>query len=601
MKYAEVIVDINHHQVDKSFDYQVPIEFYQQVMVGKRVLVPFNNRKLVGFIVGLKNESDILQAKAIIEILDDIPVVPADLIELSKWIPSQYFCQQIQILKSFLPGKVKRFKKNTEKHVALVMNSAEGQLSKNRAPVQYAIINFLKEHAEPVSLTAIKSALGEVSASLRALEAKGLIVISEEIADKNPYALKKFEQRNFLTLTNEQESTLTEIIGAIDRKNFASFLLHGVTGSGKTEIYMQAIAKIISHHKEAIVLVPEISLTPQTVTRFKERFGGQVAVFHSRLTEGEKMDQWWKIITGQVKVVIGARSAVFAPFNNLGLIVIDEEHENTYKQEETPKYNARDVAVKRAQLTNSIVICGSATPALESYHNALLGEPQLLKLTSRPTGNQLPAVKVVDLREELRQGNRSIFSRVLHQSILDKIAKREQVILFLNRRGHSTFVSCRQCGYVAKCPNCSVSLTMHADINLLKCHYCDYSIGNHQKCPSCNSEHIRHFGIGTQKVEDEVKRIFPHARVLRMDVDTTKKKGSHEKILTLFQQGRADILIGTQMIAKGLDFPRVSLVGILAADLSLNMPDFRACERTFQLLAQVAGRAGRATIPGKVI
>ncbi len=606
LAYAQIIVEINHHQVDKLFDYAIPQPLINQVQPGIRVKVPFANRIIQGFVMGLTDTTPHENLKDIIEVLDQQPVITEDLVELVKWISEEYCCQQVQVLKGLLPEKVKNFKQNQEKKYIVIEDrqllELEMEKLKNKAPVQYRILAHLKTKEIAQSAQQLRLALGEVQASLKTLVEKGLVNSFQEISDENPYRGIYFPTSQPFQPNQEQERAIKEICTGIDSNKSTSFLLHGITGSGKTEIYLQTIANALIHNKDSIVLVPEISLTPQTVSRFKERFGEQVAVFHSRLTANEKLDQWWKIRTGQVRLVIGARSAIFAPFKNLGLIIIDEEHETSYKQEESPRYHARDVALKRGQLCNCTVVLGTATPSLETYYNTVeKKQHKLLTLSNRAKGNLLPEVTIVDLRDELRRGNRGIFSKVLHNSILDKIAKREQIILFLNRRGHSTFVSCRECGYVAQCPNCAVSLTLHSVENHLKCHYCDYVQPNPIKCPGCGSGSIRHFGLGTQRAEEEVKKEFPHARVLRMDVDTTKGKGGHQRILDLFRQGRADILIGTQMIAKGLDFPRVTLVGVLAADLSLNLPDFRACERTFQLIAQVAGRAGRDDLPGKVI
>lgn len=606
LRYVQVIVDINHYQVDKLFDYSVPDQLIEKVALGKRVLVPFGTRNITGFIMNISHSTKRDDLKEIYEVLDEDAIVTTDLIELTKWMAQKYSCQQVQVLKTLLPEKVKQFKKNTEKYYQLTSNSqmVNEFLNKNKtkAPVQWSIVNYLKSIQKPLPLSSIREELGQVLNSLRSLEQKKIIYSQEVIVDKNPYAQQQFEKTYSFKPNEEQLMAINEIKKALDSKEHSSYLLHGVTGSGKTEVYLQAIAHAIQLNRDAIVLVPEIALTPQTVTRFKERFGDLVAVLHSRLSPTERMDQWWKIKQGVVKVVVGARSAVFAPFQSLGLIIIDEEHETTYKQEETPRYHTKEVALYRGQLTNCVVILGTATPTLETYYEAVSTKRhQLLTLSKRAKGNLLPKVQVVDLRQELREGNRSIFSRVLQKEIMDKIAKKEQIILFLNRRGFSTFINCRECGFVVQCPHCAVSLTLHSPSDILKCHYCDYTRQNLNNCPSCGSTYIRHFGIGTQKVEEEVKKQFPYARVLRMDNDTTRKKGSHQKILDLFHQGRADILIGTQMIAKGLDFPKVTLVGVIAADLSLNIPDFRACEKTFQLVAQVAGRAGRDEIPGQVI
>ena len=404
-----------------------------------------------------------------------------------------------------------------------------------------------------------------------------------------------------LPLTDVQTQAIEPILAAVSRGERKTFLLHGVTGSGKTEIYLQSIAAVLKHGKEAIVLVPEISLTPQMVKRFKQRFGGQVAVLHSGLSAGEKFDEWLKIHRKQVKVAVGARSAVFAPFENLGMIIIDEEHESSYKQEESPRYHAREVAAWRSAYHQCPLVLGSATPSLESYARSIKKVYHLCELGERVHSQTLPTVEMVDMREELRAGNRSIFSKTLIESLKETIAKGEQCVLLLNRRGYSTFIICRDCGYVAECPHCDISLTYHKFKRRLKCHYCGFEKSADKICPECQSEHIRFFGTGTQKVEEELGKFIPEARVIRMDVDTTSRKGSHEKLLSAFAGKQADILLGTQMIAKGLDFPDVTLVGVITADTMLNLPDFRSAERTFQLLTQVAGRAGRHERPGKVI
>lgn len=418
---------------------------------------------------------------------------------------------------------------------------------------------------------------------------------------RNPYDDEDFEQTKPFPLTEEQKQVITPILSSITNETYNPFLLYGVTGSGKTEVYLQSIAAVLEKGKEAIVLVPEIALTPQMVDRFKGRFGSQVAVLHSALSVGEKYDEWRKILRKEVKVVVGARSAVFAPFENLGIIIIDEEHESSYKQEDNPRYHARDVAVWRGQYHKCPIVLGSATPTLESFARAKKGVYELLTMEKRMNEQALPTVEIVDMREELRDGNRSMFSKALHEKIADRLEKKEQMVLFLNRRGHSTFVMCRDCGYVVQCPHCDISLTYHKMNHRLKCHYCSYEENMPTACPACQSTYIRFFGTGTQKVEEEITKLFPEARVIRMDVDTTSRKGMHEKLLKAFGEEKADILLGTQMIAKGLDFPKVTLVGVLTADTMLHLPDFRASEKTYQLLTQVSGRAGRHELPGEVI
>ncbi|MDF2945928.1 MAG: primosome assembly protein PriA [Bacillales bacterium] len=437
--------------------------------------------------------------------------------------------------------------------------------------------------------------------TIKYFEKKNIISIYEKEIYRDHYNNTKFVKSEPLELSLDQDKVVNDIVSSIKQEKHETFLLHGVTGSGKTEIYLQSILEVISRGKEAIVLVPEISLTPQMVKRFKSRFSNQVAVLHSGLSIGEKYDEWRKILRKEVKVVVGARSAIFAPFENLGLIIIDEEHEGTYKQEDQPKYHTRDVAIYRGNFNNCPVVLGSATPAIETYARALKGVYKLLELKTRVKQQQMPEVHVVDLREELKDKNLSPFSRLLHEKIEDRLKKGEQIVLLLNRRGFSNFIMCRECGFVQQCPNCDVSLTYHKVNEKLKCHYCGYDETRQHRCPDCHSKHIRYFGTGTQKIEEELNKYFPEAKVIRMDVDTTSKKGSHEKLLTAFENEEADILLGTQMIAKGLDFPKVSLVGILSADSTLHIPDYKSAERTYQLITQVSGRAGRHEIPGEVV
>ncbi len=477
-----------------------------------------------------------------------------------------------------------------------------------RAGKQREVAAYLAEHNEPVSLAKLAETLATTSGTIRSLEDRGLVEIRPVTEDRDPYADRDFPVSSPMRLTPKQETALAPIREALDARVSRTFLLHGVTGSGKTEIYLQAIQRCLDSRREAIVLVPEISLTPQMVERFKSRFGARVAVLHSRLSHGERYDEWRKIREGRAQVAVGARSAIFAPFASLGLIVIDEEHETSYKQEESPKYHARDVAIERAKGHGAVVVLGSATPALETYEAAVyegretkLGETGYIALPERVANRPLPRVHIVDMREELKLGNRAMFSRMLADAIRSRLEKQEQMVLLLNRRGYATFVMCRSCGYTAACPHCEIALTYHRGSQNLRCHYCGYSETEPKVCPSCESPHIRFFGTGTQKVEEALAATFPGIRVIRMDVDTTTEKGSHERWLSEFRERRADVLLGTQMVAKGLDFPYVTLVGVLAADAALRLPDFRASERTFQLLTQVAGRAGRHELPGEVI
>ncbi|MED3832803.1 primosomal protein N' [Peribacillus frigoritolerans] len=471
----------------------------------------------------------------------------------------------------------------------------------SHAKKQQELLQYFIEHQEPIPLKELLELMNTSSGTVKSLVSKGALAEMDQEVYRDPYENRVFEKSIPFTLTAEQAAALKPIQEKIHHDEHDVFLLYGVTGSGKTEVYLQAIASVIEKGKEAIMLVPEISLTPQTVKRFKERFGEQVAVMHSGLSVGEKYDEWRKIHRKEVKVVVGARSAVFAPFESLGLVIIDEEHESSYKQEETPRYHARDVAIERAKSYGCPVILGSATPTLESFARAKKNVYKLLTLSQRMNKNALPAVDIVDMREELRTGNRSMFSELLFTKLKDRLEKGEQTVLMLNKRGHSSFVMCRSCGLVINCPNCDISLTYHRFNDIMKCHYCGFEEGMPSNCPECESEHIRFFGTGTQKVEEELAKILPEARVIRMDVDTTSKKGSHERLLNAFGEGKADILLGTQMIAKGLDFPNITLVGVLSADTMLHLPDFRSSEKTFQLLTQVSGRAGRHQLPGEVV
>lgn len=470
-----------------------------------------------------------------------------------------------------------------------------------RAYRQREVLSYFIEGPSEVSLPQLLADIGTNSQTVKTLLDKGLLQSREIEAYRDPFANRTFTRVEKYSFTPQQE----KVIEGIDRgrKEFGYFpcLLHGVTGSGKTEVYLEIMERTMAEGKEAILLVPEISLTPQMVNRFKGRLGNKVAVLHSALSQGERYDEWRKIRRGEVQVVIGARSAIFAPFTNLGLIIIDEEHEGSYKQEETPRYHARAVAHYRGKVNNACVIVGSATPSIESYDQAVRGKITLFSMEDRVGNRPLPSVHIVDMRGELRCGNRTMFSQPLRQAIEERLARREQMVMLMNRRGFSTFVMCRSCGYVAQCPHCDISLTFHRTNQTLRCHYCGYTERQPLRCPNCDSEHIRYFGTGTQRVEEELSKQFPGIRVIRMDVDTTNRKGSHEKLLQAFREGRGDVLLGTQMIAKGLDFPNVTLVGVLAADSLLNLPDFRAAERTFQLLTQVGGRAGRHEKTGEVI
>lgn len=485
-----------------------------------------------------------------------------------------------------------------------LLNQAELQASlmdlAANATKQRDIIEHFTVNPNAIISSSLKRKLSASDGTLKALVQKGILTTYQQEILRNPFEGRTFKKTKPYKLTKEQNIALESISKSISANKNETFLLYGVTGSGKTEVYLQAIDKVLQKGQEAIVLVPEIALTPQMVTRFKERFGKKVAVMHSALSVGEKYDEWRKIQKKQVQVVVGARSAIFAPFENLGIIIIDEEHETTYKQEDQPRYHARDVAIERAKKHQCPVVLGSATPTLESFARAQKDVYHLLELTKRTNQMPLPPVHVVDMREELQSGNRSMFSRSLMEGIKMRLVQKEQVVLLLNRRGFATFIMCRDCGFVEECPHCDISLTYHKNDHQLKCHYCMYISTVPTACPSCESEAIRHFGTGTQKVEEELTRLIPEARIIRMDIDTTRRKGSHERLLDQFRNEEADILLGTQMIAKGLDFEKVTLVGVLTADSMLNLPDFRSSERTFQLLTQVSGRAGRHDLLGEV-
>ncbi|MCP3026174.1 primosomal protein N' [Halobacillus sp. A5] len=470
-----------------------------------------------------------------------------------------------------------------------------------QAKKQREVIEYFIDQQEPLPKKELLSITEASASSLKPLLKQGVLKEYKQEVLRDPFSHREFERTQPFPLTEEQQEAITPVLHTLEEEKHEVFLLHGVTGSGKTEIYLQSIQQVLNQNKEAVMLVPEIALTPQMVERFKGRFGSKVAVLHSGLSAGEKYDEWRKIQRHEVKVVVGARSAIFAPFTNLGIIIIDEEHEASYKQEDRTRYHARDVAVERGKIHSCPVILGSATPSLETYARAAKGNYSMLTLKKRMNDASMPSTELVDMRNELHQGNRSMFSRVLLDKLKERIERGEQSVLFLNRRGYATFVMCRDCGHVKECPHCDIALTYHRRQERLKCHYCSYEEPMPSQCPECESKTIRYFGTGTQKVEEALQELMPEARVLRMDVDTTRRKGAHERLLNDFGDKKADILLGTQMIAKGLDFANVTLVGILAADALLNLPDFRAAEKTFQLLTQVSGRAGRHKLAGEVI
>ena len=667
MAVAKVVIGVAAAAIASFFDYDIPDNPEGSVQPGVRVVVPFGPRKVMGFVTELTSESDFESLKEIISVMDHIPVLTKELLDLSKWLQEETLCYRISAMQAMLPAA---FKAKYKKEVWLLADedelpdswkiAAEGrevfpfeELDKhqipssqvtrmvqeglidikyivkgknrvkrdtyielavdeqvlleaiedlgNQAKKQRLVLEFFSKNPRPILLNDLIKKLQTTKGPIDQLIEKKILKRVKKEVYRDPYQKDTTERTKPLILTDQQQAAIEPIHQSIDQNKHEVFLLHGVTGSGKTEIYLQSIERVINEGKEAIVLVPEISLTPQMVTRFKERFGGEVAVLHSALSQGEKYDEWRKIQRKEVSVVVGARSAVFAPFENLGIIIIDEEHETSYKQEDYPKYHAREVAKYRGRAHQCPVVLGSATPTLESYARASKGVYKLLELTDRVNEQDLPNIEIVDMRTELEKGNRSMFSESLTEKIQDRLDKNEQIVLLLNRRGYSSFVMCRECGETIQCEHCDISMTYHQRQHKLKCHYCNAERRMPKTCPNCESDAIRFFGTGTQKVEEALNTQFETARVIRMDVDTTSRKGAHEKLLNQFGRGEADILLGTQMIAKGLDFKNVTLVGVIAADSMLHLPDFRASERSFQLLTQVSGRAGRHELPGEVV
>jgi primosomal protein N' (replication factor Y) (superfamily II helicase) len=594
--------------VRKEFDYFIPPQLEGQVLVGSRVKVPFGSRLVLGSVTSLLPASERTTLKTINKIVGDHAKIPPKVFQLARWISEYYCCPLDATLRSVLPESVRHEEPGWKERLAvtwLADATADHKLS-DRLQEIHALLREKKS----VPLAPFLREARTTTASLRKLEELHLISITPEISERDPYANEVILPTTALVMNDEQKAVLAKITKAMAEKTSCAFLLHGVTGSGKTEIYLQAIAHARESGKGAIVLVPEISLTPQTVERFKARFSSgplqtMVAVLHSHLSAGERHDEWQKIRQNRARIVIGARSAIFAPVENLGLIIVDEEHEHSYKQEESPRYHARDCAVMRGQLENAVVVLGSATPSLESYHNACTGKYSLLEMPTRVDDQKMPLVRVVDMRMEARKEKQGIpiFSQVLRDRINLRLERGEQTILFLNRRGYASSLQCPKCGYVAGCPNCSISLTYHRHNQKLVCHICGHSAAAPNVCPekTCRNPAIRYAGIGTERVEETLPKLFPTARIARMDSDSLKRKDDFRRILGDFRTGKIDILLGTQMIAKGLHFPNVTLVGIIYADLTLHMPDFRAGERTFQLLTQVAGRAGRGDIEGEVV
>ena len=676
--YAQVIIDANHAEVDRVFDYRVPAQWEEEVCVGLRVMVPFGQRntKREGYVIALTETTEVPEGKikGIVEILDEgRPILTPSILELAKWMKKEYFCTLNQCLQAVMPAgirtksvwyaeltgqtselsekeqqmidvleeqggavplreleqifgnrteyilrclqekkvvrlhqkttrstykKEKRYVSLTENEELLIAAKEKAEKDKRLAG-QLRVLSAISQ-GESLSVEELKEKAAVTDSPIHTLLQKGVLVEQRRQEKRDVFQLEDYTPTQPFYPTPEQAQALTFLREEEQKAQKRPVLLHGVTGSGKTEIYMQLIEHVIMAGKQAIVLVPEISLTPQIMERFISRFGKRVSVTHSRLSLGERLDQWRKARDGEISIIIGPRSALFMPFSNLGVIVMDECHESSYISDVTPKYHTREVARKLSELTGALLVMGSATPDIDSYHRAVTGEFLLLQLKERTKGSHLPEVFVTDMRKELEDGNRSAFGLPLQQAIRENLEKGQQTMLFLNRRGYSTFVSCRKCGEALTCPSCNVSYTYHASDKALVCHYCGKEVPVPKTCPSCGSHYIRYFGTGTQKIEEETRRLFPEASILRMDADTTTGKNGHARILELFGKGKADILIGTQMIAKGHDFPNVTLVGILAADLSLNLGTYQAAETCFQLITQAAGRAGRGELAGRV-
>lgn len=604
--YADVIVDITHEKLDKVFQYRIPDTLKDRLRIGSEVIVPFGkgDRKIRGYVVGFSEKPDYApeKIKPILEIDEKGMAIESRLVRLAAWMKEAYGGTMIQALKTVLPIK-KKEQERTKRTLRLCLTEQEGKerleryLEKNQK-ARARVLAALLDSPEMDYGLAVKK-LHVTASVVRALEDQGVLRVEYEREYRNP-KIKKREQNVPIRYTQEQQQAIEQFQREYLAEDYGTYLIHGVTGSGKTEVYMEMIRTVAAEGRQAIVLIPEIALTWQTVMRFYQIFGVRVSVMHSRMSAGERYDQMQRAANGELDVMIGPRSALFTPFPNLGLIVIDEEHENSYKSEQVPRYHARETAIARAEMEHASVVLGSATPSMESYYRCQTREYRLIELKERVGNRPLPTVHTTDMREELAHGNRSIFSDLLREKIRDRLEKGQQTMLFINRRGYAGFVSCRSCGYVVKCPHCDVSLSAHRNGKLI-CHYCGYEEPMIKVCPSCGSRHVGGFKAGTQQIEDLVKREFPEARVLRMDMDTTKNKDGHERILSAFADGEADILVGTQMIVKGHDFPAVTLVGVLAADMSLYSSDYRSGERTFQLLVQAAGRAGRGSAPGEVV
>ena len=604
--FADIIVNITSEKLDRTFQYIIPREMVSILKPGMQVKVPFGSggRTIRGYVIQITEypSFEIEKMKEILEVEDNGNSIECRLIALAAWMRKQYGSTMIQALKTVLPVKQK-VKQREERWISLKISKEEAQnqleeyRKKHYVARQRILEAVLKE--EQLSYTLAVNKLHVTASVLKTMEEQGIFRIRSQTVYRNPVRENSSEQKIF-NLTEEQQKVADEIREGWINNDNRPCLIRGVTGSGKTQVYMELMDTVLKEGRQVILLIPEIALTYQTVLRFYHRFGDRVSVLHSRLSPGERSDQFERAKKGEIQIMIGPRSALFTPFPNLGLILIDEEHETSYQSETTPCYHARETAIARAELEECRVVLGSATPSVDAYYRAKHGVYRLFEMEHRYENRSLPTVYTVDLREELKEGNRSILSRRLQQGITERLQRKEQVMLFLNRRGYAGFMSCRSCGSVMKCPHCDVSLSLHRHGKMI-CHYCGYETGQPERCPKCGSPYIGGFRAGTQQIEEIVKKRFPQARVLRMDLDTTKKKEGHAQILSAFANQEADILIGTQMIVKGHDFPKVTLVGVLAADLSLNISDYRASERTFQLLTQAVGRAGRGETPGEAV
>ncbi len=612
---AEVIINRGAKKLNRTFDYNIPKELEELILVGSKVLVPFGNgEKLTeAFVVGIK-ETSAYEIKPITKLEENLTDKQ---IALAKWMAKRYFCNVSDCIKLMLtPGtrnkkKEKRIQDKTINAVYLKKDIEEIQMEIETGTIksekQKRVLNFIKNN-EGTTIPEIEMLTDCGRGIVNTLVKNGYLEIIEKKVERNPLLGRECEKTNKLNLTEEQEKAYKRVEESIDKNQYQQFLLYGVTGSGKTEVYLQLIEKVLGIGKNAIVLVPEISLTPQMLDRFISRFGKEnIAILHSKLSIGERHDEWERIREKKARIVIGARSAIFAPMENIGMIIIDEEHDSSYKSETNPRYHAKEIASIIAKENQAPLVLGSATPDMTTFYHAINKDVsgntkiQLLTLTKRANQSSLPKVEIIDLKQELANGNRSMLSMELYSSIEENLKQKRQTILFLNRRGYSTFIMCRNCGYTVKCPHCNISMTYHSYERKLKCHYCGHEEKLVTICPECHSDKIRYFGTGTQKLEQEIHKQFPRASTIRMDIDTVTKKNSHEEILATFKNENIDILIGTQMVVKGHHFPNVTLVGVVAADSSLNIDDYRANERTFQILTQVAGRAGREKLPGKVV